>query len=99
MTVKINSLRQVLTTGGVAFSSGILEFSNYSKDGETSTNLNYEGYGATAVTMLNAGINSNGFASGYIDIINRVPVFKINSFTPTSLPIVVAEEELATTFS
>ena len=99
MTVEIVSLSNKLTTGGTAVCRGTLEFSNYSKDGETKTNLSYEGYGAAAVSLMNAGESSNGVAVGYIDIIDRTPVFRINSFIPTSLPIVVAEEELAIPFS
>ena len=41
MTVEIVSLSNNLTTGGTAVCRGTLEFSNYSKDGETKTNLSY----------------------------------------------------------
>ena len=97
MTVEIVSLSNKLTTGGTAVCKGVLEFSNYSKDGETKTSLSYEGYGAAAVSLMDAGVYSNGIAIGYVDIIDRTPVFKINSFIHTGLPVMVAEEELAMT--
>ena len=96
MTVEIVSLSNKLTTGGTAVCRGTLKFSNYSKDGETKTNLSYEGYGAAAVSLMDAGY-SNGIAIGYVDIVDRTPVFKINSFIHTGLPIRVAEEEPAMT--
>ena len=97
MTVEIVSLSNNLTTGGTAVCRGTLKFSNYSKDGETKTNLSYEGYGAAAVSLMDAGVYSNGIAIGYVDIIDQTPVFKINSFIHTGLPVMVAEEELAMT--
>ncbi len=100
MTVKINTLVQTLTNGGVAFSNGVLEFYSYSKEGVISTNLNYEAYGATAVALMGAGISSNGVAVGYIDTVDKLPVFRIQFFIPTSnLPITVVEtdKELAST--
>ena len=99
MTVQITSLTQRLTDGGTAISSGTLEFSNYSKDGETYTKLGFESsYGAAAVALMNAEVGSNGVAVGFIDNINKTPVFKINSFVPASLPAAVVEfeEDLAT---
>ncbi len=94
MTVKINTLVQTLTNGGVAFSNGVLEFYSYSKEGVISTNLNYEAYGATAVALMGAGINSNGVAVGYIDTVDKLPVFRIQFFISTSnLPSAVAKTE------
>ena len=48
---------------------------------------------------MDAGVYSNGIAIGYVDIVDRTPVFKINSFIHTGLLTMVAEEEPATTFS
>ena len=92
MTVQITSLTQRLTNGGTAISSGTLEFSNYSKDGETHTELGFESsYGAAAVSLMNAEVGSNGIAVGFIDNINKTPVLKINSFVSTNLPTAVVE--------
>lgn len=100
MTVQITSLTQKLTDGGVAVSSGTLDFSNYSKDGETSTEIGFEAYGTAAVALINAEVGSNGIAVGFIDNINKTPVLKINSFVPTSLPITAeATKDLALSFN
>lgn len=93
MSIQIVTLSQTLTDGGVALSKGTLEFSNYSKDGAISTSLSYEAYGATAVALMDARIGSNGIAVGYVDSVNKLPVFKIQTFAPISLSSVVGETE------
>lgn len=97
MTVEIITIAQTLTSNGVALSSGTLEFSNYSRDGVATTSLSYEAYGATAVALMSAGSSSKGIAVGYVDVdvVNKSPIFKIQSFAPTSLPSVKLEEEPA----
>ena len=75
ITVEIVFLTQNLTRGGTAVCKGILEFSNYSKDGENKSSIDYEGYGAAAVALMNAGVYSNGIAIGYVDTVDRIPVF------------------------
>ena len=99
MTVQITSLAQRLTNGGVAVASGTLEFSNYSNDGDTRTELGFESsYGSAAFALMNAEVGYNGVAVGFIDNINKTPIFKINSFVPVSLPATVVdfEEEAVT---
>ena len=93
MSIQIVTLKQTLTDGGVALSKGTLEFSNYSKDGVTNTSLSYEAYGATAVALMDARIGSNGIAVGYVDSVDKLPMFKIQTFAPTSLSNVVEETE------
>ncbi len=93
MTVQIITLSQTLTNSGVAFSQGTLKFSNYSRDGVVETDLGYEAYGSAAVEIMNAVNHKYGVAIGYIDLVNKLPVFKIQTFVLSSLPIASADFE------
>ncbi len=100
MTVKIVSLKKALTNGGTAVFNGTLEFSNYSKNGETKTELSYEARSTAAVALIHAKVDSSGIAIGYVDTVDKVPVFKINSFVPTNLPVTAeVTENLTHSFS
>lgn len=93
MTVQIITLVQTLTNNGIAFSQGILKFSSYSRDGVVETDLSYEAYGSAAVEIMNAVTHKYGVAIGYMDSVNKLPVFKIQTFIPSSLPIASADFE------
>ena len=93
MSIQIVTLSLKLVDGGVALTKGTLEFSNYSKDGVATTRLSYEAYGATAVALMDARIGSSGVAVGYIDSVNKLPVFKIQTFAPTNLSNAIEETE------
>lgn len=90
MTVRINDYEQAISVGGKITLSGILSFKYYERKQIVEKTISFIASSTAVLAIIDS--DSYGVAIGYIDNNdNKTPVFKIQQFIPSFMPVEVED--------